>query len=270
MAKGRSGGGRQPELFPRSKTTRPIPIEENHRLVQLADRLDWTGAGGAGRGDSSEQAEECGGPSAAPAGAARGDGAEGDPVHDVPGAGGPDSPLRPGAVPVRADGDGLVAGPQHAARLLRADGRGGDALINEYAVEWAVDEKLADPSVMVGDTTAQEAAIPHPNEMGLMAAFINTVAAASRHAGSAVKKFVEGAKREFQEAKKRVREYRLFAKSRTKAAKNRMVARMANLVERVNKRSGSVPRWLERRGAPRSTDWSPGPKWSSCTARCGS
>src|SRR5262245_6350708 len=42
MAKRGSGGSRQPELFPRSKTTRPIPIEENHRLVQLADRLDWT------------------------------------------------------------------------------------------------------------------------------------------------------------------------------------------------------------------------------------
>jgi hypothetical protein len=35
------GGSRQPELFARSK--RPtIPIEENHRLVVLADALDWT------------------------------------------------------------------------------------------------------------------------------------------------------------------------------------------------------------------------------------
>ena len=37
-------------------------------------------------------------------------------------------------------------------------------LINEYAVKWAVEEKRADPRVVVGDTTAQEAAIPYPNE----------------------------------------------------------------------------------------------------------
>ena len=42
MPKQMRGGSRQPELFPRSTTTRPIPIEENHRLVQLTDRLDWT------------------------------------------------------------------------------------------------------------------------------------------------------------------------------------------------------------------------------------
>ena len=42
MAKSRGGGSRQPELFARSKTTRPIPIAEEHRLVQLTDQLDWT------------------------------------------------------------------------------------------------------------------------------------------------------------------------------------------------------------------------------------
>ena len=42
MAKSQRGGNRQPELLPRSKTTRPIPIEGNHRLVELTDSLDWT------------------------------------------------------------------------------------------------------------------------------------------------------------------------------------------------------------------------------------
>jgi hypothetical protein len=41
MSKKTRGGSRQPELFGRSKSP-TIPIEENHRLVQLADRLDWT------------------------------------------------------------------------------------------------------------------------------------------------------------------------------------------------------------------------------------
>ncbi len=39
-------------------------------------------------------------------------------------------------------------------------GEEGVKLINEYAVEWAVEERLADPKVVVADTTAQEAAIP--------------------------------------------------------------------------------------------------------------
>jgi hypothetical protein len=41
MSKKTRGGSRQSELFGRSKSP-TIPIEENHRLVQLADRLDWT------------------------------------------------------------------------------------------------------------------------------------------------------------------------------------------------------------------------------------
>lgn len=41
MTKKRSGGSRQPELFPRSRQP-VIPIEANHRLVRLADTLDWT------------------------------------------------------------------------------------------------------------------------------------------------------------------------------------------------------------------------------------
>ena len=41
MGKKTRGGSRQPELFGRSKSP-IIPIEENHRLVQLADKLDWT------------------------------------------------------------------------------------------------------------------------------------------------------------------------------------------------------------------------------------
>src|SRR5206468_9342268 len=62
--------------------------------------------------------------------------------------------------------------------------------LNEYVVQWAVVEKLADPTVMVADTTAQEAAIPHPNEMGLLATFLTSLVAASKRVGSALKGFV--------------------------------------------------------------------------------
>src|SRR3990172_8411093 len=55
-----------------------------------------------------------------------GDGVSGHAVHAVPGAGGPDSPLRAGSVLVRADGDGVVAGPQHSSRLHGVDGGRGN------------------------------------------------------------------------------------------------------------------------------------------------
>lgn len=110
-------------------------------------------------------------------------------------------------------------------------GEDGVRLINEYAVKWAVEEKLADPRVVVADTTAQEAAIPYPNEMGLMAAFMTSVAAASKKAGKALKEFVEKSAAQFQAAKEKVREYRLFAK--TKPVRDRMLAEMVTLAEGV-------------------------------------
>jgi len=104
----------------------------------------------------------------------------------------------------------------------------------------AVEEKLADPKVLVADTTAQEADIPHPNEMGLMAAFVTAVAAASKRAGQALKQFAQRAGGKFQAAKEKVRKYRLFAKDKTKAAKNRMVAQMARGVEAINEQLGKA------------------------------
>lgn len=238
MAKKRSGAP-QPELFPRSK--RPtIPIESSHRLVLLTDKIDWP--------ELETKVDELR--------MSKLKSAAGRPPH-----------LRAlvGALLLKATRDmtwreaedlirhyaparylcGLTEtewSPDHTtlhdfAVLL---GEEGVKLINEYAVRWAVREKLADPSVVVGDTTAQEAAIPYPNEMGLMAAYVTTLAAASPKAGITFKRFAEDAASEFQRAKQKVREYRLFAKQKTKAVKNRMVAAMTGLVERLNTQLGCV------------------------------
>lgn len=238
MAKKRSGGP-QPELFPRSK--RPtIPIESSHRLVLLTDKIDWP--------ELETKVDELR--------MSKLKSAAGRPPH-----------LRAlvGALLLKATRDmtwreaedlirhyaparylcGLTEtewSPDHTtlhdfAVLL---GEEGVRLINEYAVKWAVREKLADPSVVVGDTTAQEAAIPYPNEMGLMAAFVSTVAAAGPKAGTALKQFAEDAAAEFQRAKEKVREYRLFAQLKSKAAKDRMVAQMTGVVERLNAKLGKV------------------------------
>ncbi len=239
MGKRRSGRRAQPELFARS--TRPtIPIEPNHRLMLLADETDWV--------ELETRAEEI----------RRGKvkNAAGRPPH---------MRANLGAMMLKATRDMTwrevedqvrhYAPARYLCGLTETEwtpdfttvhdfavlmGEDGVKLINEYVVKWAVKEKLADPSVVVGDTTAQEAAIPYPNEMGLMAAFMTTVAAASKKGGEALKQFLRKCAKDFKTAKERVREYRLFAKNRTKAAKDKMVGGMVALSERVNAQLGKA------------------------------
>ena len=237
MSKGRRRGSSQPDLFPRSK--RPtIPIEDNHRLVRLADELDWT---------ELEFAAESIRASVLKNGAGR-------PPH-----------LRAllGAMVLRATRYmpyrvledqirhyaparylcGLTEtewSPDHNTLhdFIKLMGEQGARLINELVVGHAVAEKLADPKLLVADTTAQEAAIPYPNEMGLMAAFIASVAATSKQAGKTLKEFATKAGQEFKAAEKKVREYRLFAK--TKEMKDKMMAEMVDMVASVQEQLGKA------------------------------
>jgi hypothetical protein len=94
-------------------------------------------------------------------------------------------------------------------------GEDGVKRINEHVVKWAVEEKLADPTVVAADTTAQEAAIPYPNEMSLMATFVSAVTVASKHVGAALAGFVKRASGLFSAAKKKLWDYRLFAKDKS-------------------------------------------------------
>lgn len=225
-------GSRQPDLFPRSK--RPtISIEENHRLVELADSLDWT--------ELEVRAEIIR--------ASKLKSAAGRPPH-----------LRAllGAMVLRATRYmpyrvledqirhyaparylcGLTEtewSPDHRTLhdFIELMGEEGARLINEYAVEWAVQEKLADPKVLVADTTAQEAAIPYPNEMGLMAGFVASVGSASKRAGKALRDFGRRVGSKMKAAQKKVREYRLFAK--TKERKDKVMLEMASIVADVQR-----------------------------------
>src|SRR5450432_3103801 len=163
-------GSRQPELFPRSK--RPtIPVAANHRLVELTDLVDWT--------ELEIRAEKIR--------ASKLKNAAGRPPHirTLLGA----MVLRATRyMPYRVLEDqiryyaparylcGLTEtewSPDHNTLhdFMQLMGEEGTRLINEYVVGWAVEEKLADPKVLVADMTAQEAQIPHPNEMGLLSSF---------------------------------------------------------------------------------------------------
>ena len=102
----------------------------------------------------------------------------------------------------------------------------------------AVKQKLADPKTLVADTTAQEAAIPYPNEMGLMGGFLTSVAAAGRKVGRGLKGFVEQTVSQFKAARQKVREYRLFAK--TKESKDRVMTQMITIVKKLNEHLGKA------------------------------
>jgi len=221
MTKRRGGG--QDELIPRSK--RPtIPIESSHQLVVLTDELNWD--------ELLRLAEEIR--------SSRLKSNAGRPPH-----------LRAlvGALLLKATRDltfreaedliryyaparylcGLTEtewSPDHNTlhdfEALLAEQ--GVRLINEYVVKLALKERLTFSSLAVGDTTAQEAAIPYPNEMKLMAAFMSSVASAGVRAGRKLKQFVSTASQEFQGAKETLRDFRLFGK--TSARRRRGVARM--------------------------------------------
>lgn len=119
-------------------------------------------------------------------------------------------------------------------------GEDGVRKLNEHVVKWAVEEKLGDPTVAVADTTAQEAAVPYPNEMGLMATFVSAITAASKNVGVALGGFLKRAGGLFKAAKTKLRDYRLFAKKKSKAARNRLVSSMATIVEKVQDQLASA------------------------------
>jgi len=196
MSRKASRGSRQGELFPRS--IRPvITIAENHRLVRLTVLLRATRR--MTYRDTEDQIR-----------------------HYAPArylCGLTETEWSPDANTI-----------QDFEELMGEDGM---KRLNEYVVMEAVEEGLADPKLLVADTTAQEAAIPYPNELGLMATFLSAVAAASTRAGGALKAFAKAVAEKFREGKKRLREFRLFAKGKTKAARLKLMSQMASLVESV-------------------------------------
>jgi len=228
MGTGRGCRSRQPELFARSKSP-TIPIAENHRLLVLTDEIDWT------------ELEEL---------------IQAIRLSKLKSEAGRPPHLRAlaGALVLRAtrkmtyreteDQIRYYAPARYLCGLTETDwspdantiqdfeqllGEDGVRQVNERVVKWAVAEKLADPTLMVADTTAQEAAIPYPNEVGHLAAFLSAVVAASGRAGQALLGFLKGVGTRIKEAKKKVRAHRLFAE--TASAKKKLTKELAAIVE---------------------------------------
>src|SRR5258705_8912858 len=179
----RRSRSRQAELFPRSKRS-VIEIVPTHRLVMITDETDWTALEELVQEIRRRKLKN----------------EAGRPPH-----------LRAliGAVVFRAlrnrtyrETEDLIrhyAPARYLCALTETDwspdantiqdfeqllGEDGVKKINEHVVKWAVEEKLADPTVAVADTTAQEATTPYPNHMPLIATFASAIAAAHQNVGS--------------------------------------------------------------------------------------
>ncbi len=112
-------------------------------------------------------------------------------------------------------------------------GEAGMKALNRQILESAVNKGLADPSVLMSDTTAQEGKIPYPNEIGLMSKFLQAVERNTKKAG---KKFIK-LKKKLKSIKKKVkglvRTSHLFAK--TKEQKRRVAKKLALIVQDIQK-----------------------------------
>lgn len=92
-------------------------------------------------------------------------------------------------------------------------GEEGMEALNEAVVKMAVAKGFEDPRLAVADMTAQEAAIPYPNEVGLMGAFARGVGKAVSTLGRAGTKLFSKIAKGLGQVKKLVRRHRLFAKT---------------------------------------------------------
>lgn len=227
MKKTSKTGNRQPDLFPRSKCS-TIALPENHPVVVLTDTIDWTEMEVRAEKIRERKLKNAAGrpPRLRPLlGALTLMAIRRLPYRDVEEQIRYYAPARYLCGLTESEWTPDFTTIQDFAQLM---GEEGMKLINEGVVGQAVKLGLADSKVAVADLTAQEAAIPHPNEMGLMAGFLRSVASAAGRAGKTLKDFVAKMGGKFKAAKQKVREYRLFTK--TKEAKDRAVANMAKLV----------------------------------------
>jgi hypothetical protein len=239
MTARRQGGNRQPELFARSK--RPtIALPDNHPMVVLTNTVDWTEMEMRAEKIRAKKLKNAAGRPPqlrATLGALTLMAIRKMPYREAEEQIRYYAPARYLCGLTETDWTPDFTTIQDFAQLLGEDGC---RLINEAVVKQAVALGLADAKVAVADMTAQEAAIPYPNEMGLLGGFVRSIESAARKAGESFKDFLGKAQGKFRAAKEQVRKYRLFAKSKTKAAKDRMVAQMTSAVEGINHKLGKA------------------------------
>lgn len=232
-------GNRQRELIPRARQA-TIPLSEKHPMVVLTDALDWT--------EMEVRAEKIR--------AKKLKNGAGQPPH-LRALLGALTVMAIRRLPYRETEEQIryYAPARYLCGLTETTwtpdfttiqdfsqllGEDGVKLINEYVVELAVELGLANPKLAVADTTAQEAAIPHPTEVGLLAGFLQSVGLAARTAGKKFKGFLSKVSSKIKEGKKKVRAHRLFAK--TPDARRQVLVELTKIVEPLMGQLGKAVR----------------------------
>jgi Transposase domain (DUF772) len=231
MPQRRPGGSRQPDLIPRSKQSK-ISLPDDHPMVVLTDTVDWTEMEARAEKIRAKKLKNAAGRPPrlrATLGALTLMALRSRPYREVEEQIRYYAPARYLCGLTESDWTPDFTTVHDLAQLLGEDGV---KLINEGVVEQAVKLGLADAKVAVADMTAQEAAIPHPNEMGLMGGFLRSIEKAARKAGQTLKGFLGKVGGKLKAAKEKLRQYRLFAK--TKEAKDRVMEEMAKIVDGLN------------------------------------
>lgn len=114
----------------------------------------------------------------------------------------------------------------------------GVARINEEILQTAKRHGLADPSVLMSDTTAQEAAIPYPNEVGLMNRFVHLAQNEIKKLGGKFSGMKGKLKKSAKTVKGLLRNSHLFAKG--KEAKKKVAKKMFHAVEDIHEEITSL------------------------------
>ena len=115
-------------------------------------------------------------------------------------------------------------------QMLGGDGVNG---LNAEILKIAVNEGLADPSHLMSDTTAQEAKIPYPNEVGLMARYAQIVKKTVKMAGKSFSKVRKKIKKVETKIKGLVRCSHLFAK--TKEQKRKVGKKLYHVTQEIHR-----------------------------------
>ena len=110
--------------------------------------------------------------------------------------------------------------------------------LNEFVLRSAHEAGLLDLRIAVGDTTAQEAPMSYPTEVGLMAGFLRMVSTSVKRAGKSLRKFGRDVAGAIAKGVRLVRHYRFFSKS--KEDRLETGGKLLKVVERIKKKLGKA------------------------------
>ena len=108
-------------------------------------------------------------------------------------------------------------------------GEEGLSLFNQHILSLAGARGFLDTKGLCADTTAQEAKIPYPNEVGLMGSFGKAIGRSLRTLGAVASGTKKKIKAKLQDLVKNLRKHRLFSK--TKEARLKVAAKMSEITK---------------------------------------